>query len=156
MHYWLILVLLSIVSGFCHAQRPSPTNRLPPDLIRKIDWMEKRGFPAREYQWNNPAINEHLQQALAYRKPAISTVSGAVLTGAGGIISTGGLIGLLITSIANDALGWDEDLTRYGIMSGVGLAAFGGGIAIIVNGAKKGRRARQELQLANELYQPSR
>ena len=112
--------------------------------------MEKRGFPAQDYLWDEPRINEHLQQALAYRPSAVGyTVGGNVVAGSGVVLSSAGLIEIMVGSIVNslNLSGTDENPDRYGVMMGVGLGATVGGVVMIVQGAKRGRWARSELRL---------
>ena len=155
--YFLVWMLLSMATQISYAQASSTNGDLPRLLERKVRWMEKQGFPAREYQWGDSAINEHLRQALAYRKPAVAyTVGGSTLAGSGTILSTVGLLGLAVGVIVN-AINWsdeDEDLTRYGVMGAAGLAATGGGVLMIVKGANKGQDARYQLRKARDLYPP--
>ena len=148
----LYLLLAILLSNLSYGQEAKDT--IPRSLVRQINWMEQQNFPASEYRWNEPSINKHLQQALAYHKPIAGyTAGGAVLAGTGAILSTGGLIGLLFTRFVNKAFGWDEVLSRHGVLSGVGLVTLGGGAVMLAQGGKRKRQARQEIQRANDLYQ---
>ena len=43
----------------------------------------------------------------------------------------------MMVSISDSVLGTSEDFSRYGVMSAVGLAAAGSGVAMIVQGTRK-------------------
>ena len=150
--YCLVLAtLFSITTGYGQGRRDT----IPRQVARQIQWMEKQGFPAREYRWGNSDINQHLQQALAYRKQSIGYLAGSIpLISTGIILGVAGMLGVLVSVVQVGSVGSDDevDVTRYAIMGTAGLAVMSGGIVLTVVGGRKKRKAQQELRIAKNLY----
>ena len=146
--FWnLLLMLLLGISGY--AQTSSP---LPRELKRKIAWMERQGFPAQEYQWDNPAINLNLQQALSSHDQAVKQqIGGYLLIGTGFILTTVGGMGMMISAILAPLSEEDNHVLGYGIMTAVGGVAMGGGLAITLHGWRNSREAQDNIYSAVRL-----
>lgn len=150
----LLALLMATTVGY--AQQPRDT--VPRQLVQQINWMEQQGFPARSYQWGQPAVDLHLRQALTHRKRSKGyTTGGVTLIAVGSILGMVGMIGMATTSVVsaisfgtnNDP---DPDATGHIIMTGMGAAMLGGGITLTVMGAKHRHWARQQLKLAQKRY----
>lgn len=141
-----LILLLSLLYATGYAQQTSYPSL--PKVERQVRWLERQGFPARGYPWTQPEINRSLQQALVARGQANGRlIGGYSLVGAGGGITIVGGLGVMIIAVISPIAGQDvsSELTRYGIITGLGAGALVGGIILTVHGRKKKRVAQQHV-----------
>ncbi len=115
---WLILSL-TMLCRVGYGQNSS--NNTPRQLKRQIRWLERQGFPARDYQWGNPEVNQSLQQALKANEQANGRLLGGYgLAGIGSVATPVGLVGLFYASLGGIFASPDDaaQQTRYGIVTG--------------------------------------
>ena len=142
----LPLILLLDISGYAQ------TSSLPRELKRKIAWMERQGFPAEEYQWDNPAVNLNLQQALSSHDRAVKQqIGGYTLIGTGFVLTTVGGMGMMISALLAPLSEEDNHVLGYGIMTAVGGVAMGGGLTITLHGRRNSREAQDNIYSAVRL-----
>ncbi len=142
---WLILSL-TMLCRVGYGQESS--NNPPQQLKQQIRWLERRGFPARDYQWGDPEVNQYLQQALKANEQANGRLLGGYgLVGIGSVTASVGLVGLFFASLEGILASPDAaaEKARYGIITGVGLGALVGGVVASANGRKKKREAERHV-----------
>ena len=142
---WLILAL-ALLGRVGYAQNSS--NNTPRKLTQQIRWLERQGFPARDYQWGDPEVNQYLQQALRANEQANGRLLGGYgLIGAGGVTTSVGLVGIFFASLGGIFASPDDaaQLTRYRIVTGLGVGALVGGVIATVNGRNKKVEAKQHV-----------
>ena len=143
----LLLILLLNISGCAQT-----LSSLPRELKQKIVWLEGQGFPAQEYQWDNPATNLNLQQALSNHDRAVKQqIGGYALIGTGFILTTVGGMGMMLSALLEPLSEENNNALGYGIMTAVGGVAMGGGIAITLHGRRNSREAQDNIYSAIRL-----
>jgi uncharacterized membrane protein YuzA (DUF378 family) len=148
----LLTVLLLALDGIGYGQSAShPTFR---EVERQVRWLERQNFPAHDYRWNNPPVNNALQNALRINKQANrQLIGGYSLVGVGGGAVVVGCLGMFTLAAIAPIVGQDaaDEATRYGVIAGVGLGALVSGIIVSKRGRKKRRRAKESVQSAIHL-----
>ncbi|MEM9832408.1 MAG: hypothetical protein AAF944_17380 [Bacteroidota bacterium] len=152
--FGLFFCLCSIT--FSSAQ--SSYDSIPRHLVSKIRWMERQGFPASSYQWTEPEINLHLQDALKYRKHStlyLAGGSGLMLSGV--VLTTVGFIGVIVESVFAPIItigsDYEPDFSRYNTMIIIGGGAMVGGLTLTLTGGRSSRhRAHKEIGEARLKY----
>ncbi len=142
---WLIL-LLTMLCRVGYAQDSS--NNTPRKLTQQVRWLERQGFPARDYQWGDPEVNQYLQQALKANEQANGRLLGGYgLVGIGSVTASVGLVGLFFASLEGILASPDlaAEKTRYGIITGIGLGALVGGVVATANGKNKKWEAKRHV-----------
>ena len=142
---WLILSL-TMLCRVGYGQDSS--NNAPRKLTQQIRWLERQGFPARDYQWGDPEVNQYLQQALKANEQANGRlVGGYGLVGIGSVTTSAGLVGLFFASLGGMFASPDDaaQQTRYSIITGIGIGALVGGVVATANGKNKKREAKRHV-----------
>lgn len=141
-----LTLLLSIHCEIGYGQGSS--NTVPRQLEQQIRWLERQGFPARDYQWNDPEVNQSLQQALKANEQANGRLLGGYsLVGVGSVAASVGFLGLFYASLTGMFASPDAaaEKDRYSIITGLGLGALVGGVVISVNGRNKKWEAQRHV-----------